>query len=117
MQCKLTQLANLAVSKVFSLTPGTVERDHDLAQKEPPRGELIAIRKRKYIGRSVIAEEPLVQLTNRRVASENEMNLGVIDIEAAQTADNNSPQLLSRGSRRFSLPPYVDSSRQCASSC
>ena len=91
MQRELAQFANLAMPKGFGLTPGAVEGDHDLAQKESSRGEFVAIRKRKHVGRSVDAEEPAVQLANGLVTSENDVNLGILITESAQTAVDHSP--------------------------
>jgi len=68
VQYELTQFSDLAMPEGIALTPGAVEGDHDFTQKESSRGEFISIRERKYIGRSVDAEKPMVQLTNGLVA-------------------------------------------------
>jgi len=117
VQSKLTQLANLAMTDCPGLAPGSFERDYDLAEKEPARGESITVWKGKYIGLPIESEESSIQLTNGPVIGKHEMDLGLLLTESAQTAGDNPPQLLSCWLRRSSFPPDVDPSHLTVASC
>ena len=117
VQCELTQLANLAVTEALRLLSGAVERDHDLTEESSARGEHVSIGEGKHIGLPVDPKESSIELANRLIAGEDEMNLCVGFAELLKTTADHTSQPFSCGSRRSSFPPDVDPSHLSAASC
>ena len=117
VQGQLTELANLAVFEGLGLTPGTVTRDDDLTEKASPGRQIVTIRKREDIRRSVDIAEPPIQLPYDLVAGENDVDLGISYAQSLETVGNHLSQRSSCGLSRPSIPPDVDPCHLSAASC
>jgi len=88
VQGEFAQLSDFAMSQRFGLMPGAVEGNDDLTKKPFSRWQLITIRKREHIGRSIDIAEPLVEFAYCLVAGEHEVNLDILCAQLPQTAGN-----------------------------